>query len=149
MKYLKNTFRALMALFISVLFWSFTPPAHNIIGEWAGTDKTGKSAVFIFDKTLNVVMIMNGEKMDGHEHERDGHKVEIRYELNETQKPMWLDFTFYKDGVKNEKNTAKGIFRYLSDNKIELRMNFDSDTRYEKFDTEDKESTVILTRKGK
>jgi hypothetical protein len=147
MKRPNKLLRAVPALLIAIFFMSFSAPTRSIFGEWTGTDKSGKSASFIFEKTHHLVMIMSGERMDGHKHDVNGHEVEIKYEVDETKSPMWLDFAFYKDGEKLKDKTIKGIFRYLSDNKIELRMDFDTGKRFERFDADDKDNTIVMTRK--
>ena len=147
MRKLTRIISAAVLLLTTVFFMGFTPPGHNIVGEWAGTDKTEKTASFIFDKTHHLTMIMDGKVMSGVEHEENGKKVAIKYELDETKKPIWLDFVFYIDGVREDAKTAKGIIRFISDTKIEMRMDFDSHTRFDKFDPKDKDNTIILTKK--
>ena len=130
MKKIKSIFSAVAASFLIVILGSFAPPGHNIVGEWKGSDKTGKSASFILDKTNHLTMIMDGKVMSGEEHEVNGKKVEIKYEVDETKKPIWLDFVFYIDGVRDDTKTAKGIIRFVTDTKIEMRMDFDSNQRF-------------------
>lgn len=139
-------FSTIVAVLMILILGSFAPLTHNIVGEWKGTDKTGKSASFILDKTNHLTMVMDGKVMSGLEHEVNGRKVEIKYEFDESKKPIWLDFVFYFDGVRDDSKTAKGIIRFISDSKIELRMDFDSNLRFEKFDPRDKENTIMLTR---
>lgn len=118
----------------------------SIVGEWKGTDNSGRTMSLVFDKDHSVMMKSNGETMGGKDYMVNGHKLEIKYEIDETKDPMWLDLVFYEDGKKSEGNSAKGIFKYLSDNKIELRSGFAKPDRFDKFDETDKDNTMILER---
>jgi len=116
---------------------------EKILGEWASVDKR---ISIIFDETNHAVFMMDGKVFGGNDFiTSDGIKGEVKYEINETQKPSTLDIIIYEKGKTDERARIMGIFRYLTDNKIEWRMNFEG-KRFEGFNSEDTDYTALLER---
>ena len=115
------------------------------IGEWKGTDYTGKSATLILDKSNHAVLIQDNQVIMGKEFELNKIKAECKYDIDYSKNPLWLDLVIYEQGKTKEIGRVKGIVRFITDNKIEYRLNFNGE-RFDKFDPEDKESTIVLDK---
>jgi hypothetical protein len=122
-----------------------TPSAKTtdkIIGEWKGMDK-GMQVSFIFDKSNNAKFIQGNNVIGGGEFVKNGKKLELKYEIDYSNKPIWLDLVVYEKGANVEMGRKKGIVRFLSDNKIEYIINFSDTSRP---DLNEKESSIVLTK---
>jgi hypothetical protein len=115
------------------------------IGEWKGTDYTGKSATLILDKSNHAVLVQDNQVIGGKEFELNKIKAECKYDIDYAKNPLWLDLVIYEQGKTEELGRLKGIVRFITDNKIEYRLNFNGE-RFDKFDPEDKESTIVLDK---
>jgi hypothetical protein len=103
------------------------------IGEWKGTDNSGKLASLILDKSNHGVFVI------------DNQVIECKYEIDYSKNPLWLDLVLYEQAKTQEIDRMKGIVRFITDNKIEYRVNFTGE-RFDKFDPEDKENTIVLDK---
>lgn len=117
---------------------------NKIIGEWKGTDNTGATASFIFDNTNHATVVKNNEVFGG-EMERKGILIECTYEINYTKNPIWLDIALRKKGERTKIVFMSGIVRFITDTKIEYRVNF-HDGRFKNFDYDDKVNTIVLDK---
>ncbi|MFI5140232.1 MAG: hypothetical protein ACHQIM_20605 [Sphingobacteriales bacterium] len=129
-----------------ILLVSFINPNDRHIGTWEGTDDSAQSGQMILDKTNHCVFIIGEEKLGGEEFEIDGIKAECRYEIDYSKTPVWLDIIFISKADKVEKGRLKAIIRFISDDKMEMRMNPESNERYTKFDASDKENSMMFKR---
>jgi hypothetical protein len=159
---MKNTLRKYIALITiiigSLYFWGCSSKNDRIIGEWTGYHKITEyqyndSGI---DKKLTLGNIIFDKSNHLYTHQSltpiktfnlAGHKLECKYETNYKHDPNYLDFVFYEVGKNDEVARTKGIFRFISDSEIELRMNPKwGSPRFEIFDTTDKEYTVVLDK---
>jgi hypothetical protein len=115
------------------------------IGEWKGTDNTGKTVILILNKTNHAVLVLDNQVLGGEEFEINGIKAECKYEIDYSKNPIWLDLVALEKGKAQEKGRFKGIVKFITDHKIEYRVNF-SGERFDKFDPEDKENTIVLDK---
>lgn len=129
-------FSILLVLFVA----SCSKSLHNkIIGEWKGTDHTGATASFVFYADGNAKMIQGNLVIDGQPQGRT-----VTWELNDTQSPMHLDLIVtLKDG-KSKKLPM--IVRFITDNKIQLRMSADMTSRPTEFLDSDQINQIILLK---
>ena len=84
----------------------------------------------------------------GNDLEIDGHKAELKYEIDYSKSPIWLDLitvVYGKDGQIGE-GRLKGIVKFLTDKKIEYRIGHNiTDERPVEFD---KVNTEILDKQN-
>jgi len=120
---------------------------NKLVGEWV--DKSDpKNVSLIFNRSKHAIIVIDNQAIGGENYiGEDGEKAECKYEVDDNQKPMSLDLVFYELGTNKEKGRIEGVFRFLTDNKIEFRMGFDG-TIPTSFDPDDKQGTVILDKKG-
>jgi len=119
--------------------------SDRIIGEWRDNTMQGKS--FVFDKNDHATMILGNEVIGGKDRVGRNHTGELKYEVNYNHDPYWLDLVVYEAGTTNELRRIKGIFRFISNNKMELRMNMEPDGgRFSDFDRHDEENTMVLEK---
>jgi hypothetical protein len=133
-------------LLISVIFilQSCSNPNERHIGEWKGIDK-GKTESLILDKSNHAILVQGNQVIGGKEFEMNGIKGECKYEIDYSKNPIWLDLVVYEQGKSQEKVRLKGIMRFITDNKIEYRLDF-TGKRFDTFDPEDKENTIVLDK---
>jgi len=84
----------------------------KIIGEWTTQEKYDSKSTLIFNKDGSFISINSEGKIDNM-----GFKTKnIKYEINESTKPNWLDFVFYDSANKEEIVRLRGIIEFMSDN---------------------------------
>ena len=115
------------------------------IGEWKGKNSEGEIISLILDKTNNATFVYGNEVMGGDNFAIDGIKLILKYEVDCSKSPIWLDLVIYEQEKNEEIGRFKGIVRFITDTKIEYRVNFDDDNRYENFDSE-AEGTIIFEK---
>lgn len=143
MRQIKHLTKILLIVFIIILQnCSYITDKH--IGEWKGTDK-GKTSSLILDENNHATLISENSVLGGEEFEIEGIKATMKYEIDYSKKPIWLDLVFYEQGKPKEKGRMKGIVRFITNNKIEYRLAFSGD-RYDNFDSDDKENTIVLDK---
>jgi hypothetical protein len=115
------------------------------VGEWKGTDNTGKFASLILTKDNHAAFVHDNQVIGGKEFEMNGIKVECKYEIDYTKNPIWLDLVIYEKEKTKENGRLKGIARFITDTKIEYRLNFIGE-RFDKFDIEDKQNIIVFDK---
>lgn len=116
------------------------------IGEWTSTDKGVKGSL-ILNESHYAILVVGNIVIGGEEFEINGIKGECRYEIDYTKNPIWLDLIILEKEKGKVKSRFKGIVRFLTDDKIEYRLNFDSSAeRFTKFDPTNTKNTIILDR---
>lgn len=117
------------------------------IGAWKG-EHTGEIGMLILEKSNNAVLVIDNQVLGGEDFEINGVKHNLKYEIDYMKEPIWLDLIIYTQGHQEEEvKRLKGIIRFITDKKIEYRVNFNpADERFKKFDPEDKENTIVLDK---
>lgn len=134
------------ALFLTILIsllvqCSEKKPNNKIVGEWTTSDK---KLTVIFYETKHAIFIKDNMVLGGDEYSlENGKKAEVNYEMNEAVNPATLDIIVREKGNPKENGRIVGIFRYLTENKIEWRMSFDG-KRFKEFNHKDKDFTALL-----
>lgn len=127
MKTSKIRLRLLITLWLVLFLASCTKsPDELLIGEWSGSDPTGKSDVFIFFEDGSAKVIHKNTVIDG---SSIGGKVTWR--LDDSHDPMFLDLV--ASNSSGELEVLPAIIRFLGENKIQLRITTDRQTRPVKF----------------
>ena len=144
MKKIKSISFLLLFLMV-IIFQSCSSNTKRHIGVWEGVNSKGIPVNLVLDENKNVVLIQNNEVIGGNEFEYEGKKADFKYEIDYSKDPIWLDFVLYEKGTTQEKTRLKGIIRFITDKKMEYRMNFQKG-RYENFDPNDKEFTIVLDK---
>jgi hypothetical protein len=115
------------------------------IGEWKGESK-GEVGSLILDKTKHAVLVIGNEVIGGDDFVIQGDKQGVcKYEIDYSKNPIWLDIVIYEKGKSEELGRLKGIVRFLTDSKMEYRIGFEG-KRFENFDPEDQENTIVLDK---
>lgn len=140
---MKKTF--LLLFFFSLLGCQSTK--QKLIGEWE-TKSELKNGGYVFYSNNNFSRVINNVAYEESNITlQNGKKVVSKFEIDENQFPMHLDFVLYEIGTKVEIERLKGIFRFLTNSKIEYRIRFDG-KRPTKFDNGDGLGTTILYKKN-
>ncbi len=141
----KSKFNLLLLLILEgVLLISCTNNSKRLIGEWKGTDK-GQTGSLVLDKSNHAIFVLENQVIGGKDYEVNGIKSECKYEIDYSKNPIWLDIVIYESGTTKEKGRLKGIVRFITDTKIEYRISLDGN-RFDKFDSEDKENTIVFDK---
>jgi len=138
--------------YISILFFTlvfiFTGCSNNedkIVGEWSGLDR-GEVFKLILDKNKEATLVSNNLVLGGKDFIVKGIKAQMRYEINYSKEPIWLDLIVYRND-KEETTTIKGIVKFITDTKIQYRLNLTPNgERFDGFDVEDKSNTIVLDK---
>ncbi|MCX6313531.1 MAG: hypothetical protein NTX08_02205 [Sphingobacteriales bacterium] len=143
---MKNLWILLMLGSIAFIQVSCNSNSDKIIGEWAGV-YNGIQTKMIFDKYNNIIIVDGNKVLGGSDFMINGVKAELTYELNYTKSPVWLDVIGHdKDHLKKD-SRFKGIIKFLSDTKIQYRMNFRADgDRPANFNYSDNANTIVLDK---
>jgi len=134
-------------LIIAVLsLQSFSNFNEKHIGEWKG-EQRGETGTLILDNTNYAIFIIDNKVLGGDSFvTQKGNNAECKYEIDYSKNPIWLDIVVYvqdEQGKTEEMGRLKGIIRFITDTTMEYRVGFDGN-RYENFDSEDEEDTIIL-----
>ena len=138
---------AISLFVVSIAFISFNGYSNaeeKHIGEWKG-ESMGEVGSLVLDKTNNAVFFIGNEVMGGENFVFHGKRGNCKYEIDYSKNPIWLDIVVYEQDKTEEIVRLKGIVRFITDNKIEYRLSFDGN-RFDNFDPEDKENTIVLDR---
>lgn len=131
--------------FAIALMFSCSTKTEKHIGEWKGTDNNGTTTILTLDKTSHATLKSNNEMIGGDNFEISGMKVECKYEMDYTKNPMWLDIVLIDIAQKQEKGRLKGIVKFITDTKMELRLNTEGN-RFDSFDAKDKTNTMLFEK---
>lgn len=140
-----KSIKTLLLITVIFILQSCSNSNERHIGEWKGTDNTGKTASLVLDKNSHAVFVINNQVLGGTEFEMQGVKAECKYEIDYSKNPIWLDIVICEKGKKEEKARLKGIIRFITDNKLEYRLNFGGE-RFDKFDSDENENTIVLDK---
>lgn len=121
-------------------------PNNGHIGEWKGVDDEGNEINLVLDKDGYTFLMQGNQVIGGKDFEVKGVRAECRYKIDYSKKPVWLDIVFYEQHKNKEKGRFKGIVRFITENKIEYRVDFDGGERFDKFDMEDESNTIVLEK---
>jgi hypothetical protein len=130
---------AILFIVVAVIGYGCTKnPEDKIIGEWKG-DSGGTTASFVFNRDRTVRMIVGNVVVDG---PTIGGKVEWR--LDPTRDPMSLDVV--RTNQTQGENILRMIIRFITDQKLQLRMSPDTKSCPVSFSAEDTENQLVLTK---
>lgn len=90
----------------------------------------------IFGKDKSFAMIENGRVL-GRGEEDYGHKTTITYEVDDTKEPKQLDLLYFWNDEKVERSRIRCIYRFITDDKIQVKMSFGDAPRAASFTDED------------
>ena len=139
----------ILILTLTILIFGCSNSNQKHIGEWTGSDK-GETGSLILNRGNSAIFVLGNQVLGGDNFEINGVKAILKYEIDYSKDPIWLDFVIYEEGQTLEKGRLKGIIRFLTNTKMEYRSNFDpSADRFTKFDSEDKEYTIVLDKVSK
>lgn len=134
----------ILAFIIVLMGCSNSDQKH--IGEWTGSDKEGKGSL-ILDKGNSAIFVFGNQVLGGDNFEINGVKATLNYEIDYSKDPIWLDLVIYAEGQNQEMARLKGIIRFLTNTKMEYRLNFNpSADRFTKFSNEDNNNTIVLDK---
>ena len=141
-----NRINSLLLIAVIFIFESCSHTNERHIGEWKGIAKD-ETVSLILDKSNHAIFMADTQVIGGKGFEIKGVKTEVKYEIDYSKNPIWLDLVFYVQGKSQEKVRFKGIIQFITDNKIVYRVNLDpASKRYDTFDPEDKENTFVFDK---
>jgi hypothetical protein len=136
----------LLLIFLS--FYAIKTNSQNsqtLIGKWKGTDFWKNKTDLIFTEDKNVSLTVNGEVIGGENFVVNGIKAELKYEVDLTKNPIWIDLIAIEKETKIEKGRIKGILKYINENNLEILLDFNG-SRYENFEKENEEQIMIMKK---
>jgi hypothetical protein len=134
----------------SLLTFGCKAQHDQLFGEWRGVTSSGNHSIFLkLDKTNHAVFQIGNPIVGGNNNnvpDPKNRKIDLVYKVDYTKEPFTIDFIITIDGVNNIEPFIKGIFRFVAENKMELRALTGYGQRVNKFDSSDKENTTVLTK---
>lgn len=115
------------------------------IGEWKGTDEEGTTMNIIFQSNSNCLLISGNKVSGGKQFLIGNKKEECKYEIDYSKDPIWLDVIIKQVGEIAEDEHYRGIARFITNDKLEWRVNWDGD-RFKEFDPNDRKHTILLSK---
>lgn len=119
--------------------------ADKLVGTWEATDYWNNTSNFIVTEDKQVTFSVKGQKFGGNDFQINGNPVEIKYTINNSKTPIWLDLiaTDKKSGVALLK--VKGLIEFTSYNKAKILLNLDN-SRITHFDEKYNKMIITLER---
>jgi hypothetical protein len=122
-----------------------TPLHRNHFGEWK-VNENGKNWSLILSKDGSALLVLNNQVFGGNDFELDGKSLSLRYEIDYSKTPIWLDFYVKEESTGSERKLSS-IVRFLTDTKMEIRFNFDyPNSRLDSFDPNDHLNTGVFEK---
>ena len=135
----KKIIGLLISLLLILLISSCSKsPEEQLVGEWRGTDSGGGSIIFIFNGDESASMIMGNIVLDG-----SSNGVSLKWKLFDTYTPMHLDIIGRRQG---KTKFIRMIARFVGENKLQIRLNNDLESRPTDFTTSNDKLQALLIR---
>ena len=129
-----NLSRLLSTLIVLLLLISCTGSLEKeLIGEWEGKDYKGRTISFIFSENRKVKLIKDSIVLEG------------SWKVDNSRNPIALDIIVQRTAP--ETDTFLMIIRFITKDKIQLRMSDDKNARPQEFSTADEHLQIVLQRK--
>jgi hypothetical protein len=133
-------------LLLSGILPSCHSKTERHIGEWSGAS-TGDDGSFVLREDHSAVLILGKHRIGGEVFKFHGTEGVFKYEIDYTKDPVWLDFVVLEKGTNKELLRMKSIIRFISDNRMEWRINLLNPTeRFLEFDPKNGSNTLILNK---
>ena len=113
-------------------------------GEWSGTDGSGKEASIVFDKDGFAMLKIDGQIL-GSRDTSINKKGVVRYVLDYTKDPVWLDFNIYNLNGK-QVGAMKTLVKIYGCQELDITIGFALNERPKKIDVMDNKNTMVLHR---
>jgi len=126
-----------------VLVGCGSAPEKKLIGEWKGTDGTGKTMSLVFNEDGSMMLI------DGNTVFEASEDIEsVRWKLDTSQAPMHLDVVITSKSQEQEPAILPLIARFVGDNKLQVRLESSSNLKNRPlgFTTQKDNDQVVLVR---
>lgn len=142
--YCWNTTKLFGIVFISFLCLSGTKfqLTDKLIGNWQATDYWNNTSDFIVTEEKLVTFSVRGQRFGGDDFQINGKPVEIKYSINDTKTPIWLDLIALEKESGTVLLKVKGLIEFINFNKAKILLNLDN-KRITHFD--EKYNKMIIT----
>ena len=131
-----NTKLLIIIISCALLFTSCAKSIHaNLVGEWKGTNSSGSTMSLLFesDSTAKIVdksIVVTGDN--------------VRWSANDDIEPFQLDIIISNRNGRTF--TIPAIYRFITEDKIQIRMSDDIRSRPIDFSDIDQKAQVIMLR---
>jgi hypothetical protein len=130
------------SIIVALVFLSVScarKPVQRLIGEWKGTDSGGQATSLILNSDRTFKMVLGNVVIDG---QTVGGKTEWRADMS--RDPMTLDFSMVPPS--GERRVIPVIFRFITDQKIQMRIGEDIHSRPTSFSADDTRNQLVLVK---
>ena len=117
----------------------------KLIGKWEATDYLNNTSEFIFTEEKTALINIRGQRFGGTDFQINGKPVELKYRINDTKSPMWLDLIASEKESGTVLLKVKGIIEFISFNKAKILLNLDN-KRITYFEEKYKEMMITIDR---
>lgn len=112
---------------------------NKLVGEWIGTDSTGKTGTFIFNNDGSAKLIKDNKVFDG-----SSVGGALTWKLDDNHDPMHLDLVMSNKSGGSRKLPM--IIRFLGENKLQVCISEDKKSRPIGFLEAEDKNQIILKR---
>ena len=116
------------------------------IGKWSGMDGWKNKGDVVLDNAGFAYLTIKGETLGGANYVVNGEPVELKYVINNSKKPNWIDFILYRKKDQRELGRLKGIIEFSDTKNARMLLNFNED-RFNNFENTDSNYIITLTKK--
>lgn len=139
---MKSLIKIAALIAVLTLIFSFKPKSNQHIGIWKGVDN-GETGYFTFDTAGFATLEIEGQVMGGRSFHQNGVTAQMKYTVDYSKKPIWIDLIVTNVETHQETLRARGIIEFLSADQMKISLNLQTGLRpYEFVDSE----TILLSR---
>ena len=117
----------------------------KLVGNWQATDYWNNTSDFIVTEEKLVTLSIKGQRFGGNDFQMNGNDVELKYSINDSQTPIWLDFVAIEKKSGAVLLKVKGIIEFESYNKAKILLNLDN-KRFTHFDKKYIKNMITIER---
>lgn len=121
--------------------------SKNHIGEWESVIRGNGAMDLVFKNSENIIGTFGFETFGGENYVVDGVKYKVKYEMDYSKKPIWLDIVYYKEENNEETGRIMYLIEFLTENKMRLAStNSPTERRPKTFEDTNNIPPVVLNR---
>lgn len=121
-----------------------SPKAFSLVGAWV-VSESGELGVFHFREDGFADLVTADRTIISGETQIDGATLALRYEIDTTKSPAWIDLIAGSDQEEEELGRLAGLIQIRSPDRIALKLNFEGLDRPVSVEDPDPDA-VLLTR---
>ena len=141
-----NLCKKLLNSVLFILMMNCSENSKNLVGEWKSEIRGYQTFDLVFKDSENLIYTAGIEVVGGKNYTIGGDKVDVKYEIDYSKKPIWLDIVFYEKDENKERVRVKYIIEFLTENKMLIAGGDYPESRPKSFEKTTNTSSLILNK---